>query len=53
VDAAVTTMVLRYGAEDCGARVATEFGDHPETAVPRMAWVRRILADLAPVPATA
>jgi uncharacterized membrane protein len=44
VDAAVTAMILRYGAAGCAERVATEFGDHPETAVRRMRWVRETLA---------
>jgi hypothetical protein len=40
IEEAVTAMILRYGSDGCAAGVATEFGDHPESAVRRMAWVR-------------
>lgn len=40
VEDAVTAMILRYGSDGCAATVAAEFGDHPETAVRRMSWVR-------------
>ena len=36
----VTAMILRHGSDGCAAAVAEEFGDHPETAVRRMCWVR-------------
>lgn len=39
----VTAMLLRHGSDGCAAAVAEEFGDHPESAVRRMAWVRREL----------
>jgi hypothetical protein len=32
-------MILRHGSDGCAAGVAEEFGDHPEVAVRRMAWV--------------
>ena len=35
---AVTVTVRRLGARGCAARVAQEFGEHPETAVGRMRW---------------
>jgi len=38
---AVTATLCRYGRRWCAARMAEEFGDHPETAVPRMAWAVR------------
>jgi len=44
VRTAVTASILRHGADGCAAIVATEFGDHPETAVVRMRWVRDSLA---------
>jgi hypothetical protein len=44
VQSAISRMLQRYGAEGCAACVATEFGDHPETAVRRMSWVRQVLA---------
>jgi hypothetical protein len=35
---AVAATLRRMGVQGCAARVASEFGDHPETAVARMAW---------------
>jgi len=37
----------RLGRRGCAAAVAQEFGDHPETAVARMRWVRDQVARLA------
>jgi hypothetical protein len=49
VEHAVTAMVLLHGSEGCAADVATEFGDHPDTAVRRMHWVHSELTGvLAP-----
>jgi hypothetical protein len=39
----VTAMLLRHGSDGCAAAVAEEFGDHPESAVRRMNWVREEL----------
>jgi hypothetical protein len=47
VEQAVTAMILRLGSEGCAAGVAAEFGDHPESAVRRMSWVRRELDQLS------
>jgi hypothetical protein len=44
VRVAVDRMIARYGSTGCAAAVAAEFGDHPETAVRRMGWVRSTLA---------
>ena len=38
VRAAVSENVRRYGVRGLAARVAEEYGDHPETAVGRMCW---------------
>ncbi|MER7004728.1 hypothetical protein ABT297_17000 [Dactylosporangium sp. NPDC000555] len=38
VRAAVTSTLRRIGEQGCVACVATEFGDHPETATTRMSW---------------
>jgi hypothetical protein len=38
IRSAVTATVRRLGARGCAARVAHEFGEHPETAVGRMRW---------------
>ena len=35
---AVATALRRTGIRGCAAQVATEFGDHPDLAVPRMRW---------------
>lgn len=35
---AVATTLARWCSSGCAARVAAEFGDHPETAVARMSW---------------
>lgn len=43
IRAALGRSIDRYGAGGCAARVASEFGDHPELAVRRMIWVRRIM----------
>jgi hypothetical protein len=40
VEQTVTEMILRHGSDGCAAGVAVEFGDHPDVAVRRMAWVR-------------
>lgn len=37
---AVATAIRDLGYSGCAARVAQEFGDHPETAVIRMRWAR-------------
>jgi hypothetical protein len=37
---AIAAAVRAYGDRGCAERVAQEFGDHPETAVPRMRWAR-------------
>jgi hypothetical protein len=53
IEAAVTQTLQRFGSDGCAAAVAMEFGDHPETAVPRMCWVRSTLAAIAALPETA
>jgi hypothetical protein len=40
VQEAITEAIMRYGTDGCAALVAAEFGDHPDIAVCRMAWVR-------------
>ena len=37
---AIATAIRALGCSGCAARVAQEFGDHPETAVIRMRWAR-------------
>ena len=50
IEAAVEQVILRLGSDGCAAAVAAEFGDHPDTAVLRMCWVRRTLAAIAALP---
>jgi hypothetical protein len=38
IRAAVVTTLRRLGSRGCVDRVAAEFGDHPDTAAPRMRW---------------
>ena len=39
IDAAISASLREHhGARGCAAACAAEFGDHPETAVPRMRW---------------
>jgi hypothetical protein len=44
VQAAVLAAVRAWGSRGCAAQVAQEFGDHPETALPRMQWARDVIA---------
>jgi hypothetical protein len=46
---AIAAAVAAYGAPGCVARVAQAFGEHPETAVIRMRWVRTMVARAVPV----
>lgn len=51
VRAAVLRAIRDYGVRDCVARVAQEFGDHPDTAVARMRWARDEIQRAYPPPA--
>jgi hypothetical protein len=44
VRATVTRTILALGSDGCAGSVAQEFGDHPDTAVRRMTWVRSLMA---------
>jgi hypothetical protein len=44
VRAAIRYALRALGARACLARVAQEFGDHPEAAVVRMRWVREAVS---------
>ena len=46
---AIAGAVAAYGGLGCAARVAQAFGEHPETAVTRMRWVRTMVARAVPV----
>jgi hypothetical protein len=43
---AINGAIAGYGAAGCAARVAQEFGDHPESAAARMRWARAAVAVL-------
>ena len=40
VHQAVAAALAAFGIQGCAARVAQAYGEHPETAVPRMRWAR-------------
>ncbi len=48
---AVRRTVRQFGVRGCEGRMAQEFGDHPETAVDRMRWVRRLVREMQVSPA--
>jgi hypothetical protein len=41
---AIAAAAAAYGGSGCAARVAQAFGEHPETAAPRMRWARTLAA---------
>jgi hypothetical protein len=43
---AARRTVRRFGVGGCEARMAQEFGDHPETAMDRMRWVRELVREM-------
>jgi hypothetical protein len=45
VQQAVAAAVGVFGVRGCAGRVAQEFGDHPENAVTRMRWARKLAAE--------
>jgi hypothetical protein len=47
---AIAVAVRAYGRRGCAARVAEEFGDHPEAAVARMRWARGVVGEVLAVP---
>jgi hypothetical protein len=46
VQAEIVRAVRELGNRGCAARVAQEFGDHPDTAVRRMRWAREMVTSL-------
>jgi hypothetical protein len=47
VDAAIVAAVRRYGGvRGCLAELATCYGEHPDTAAPRMHWARSTVEHL-------
>jgi len=50
---AIAAAAAAYGGSGCAARVAQAFGEHPETAVPRMRWARALAARALAAPCLA
>ena len=48
VDGAIASALAAFGIQGCADRVAQAYGEHPETAVPRMRWARATVAYAAP-----
>ena len=44
IDQAIAAAVRAFGTQGCAARVAQAYGEHPETAGPRMRWARAAIA---------
>jgi len=52
VAAAIRSSLLAYGgARGCAAIVAAEYGEHPDTAVPRMRWALSLAEERVPAAA--
>jgi hypothetical protein len=47
---AVAVTLQQLGVRGCAARVAGEFGDHPDTAVTRMSWALATINKAFPAP---
>ncbi len=41
---AINRAIRRLGVPGCAARMAQEFGDHPDAAATRMRWARQLAA---------
>jgi hypothetical protein len=39
---AIDRAIRRFGVRGCAARMAQEFGDHPDIAATRMCWARQL-----------
>jgi hypothetical protein len=44
VHEAIAAALAAFGIRGCAARVAQAYGEHPETAAPRMRWARATAA---------
>jgi hypothetical protein len=49
---AVRATLQMLGRRECAARVAGEYGEHPETAVERMNWALAMIRSVYPTPPT-
>ena len=43
---AVSRTVRQIGLRGCAAVMAQEFGDHPESAIDRMRWIRQLAGEM-------
>jgi hypothetical protein len=43
IHGAIAAALAAFGIRGCAAQVAQAYGEHPETAVPRMRWARATL----------
>jgi hypothetical protein len=50
VQDAIAAAIREFGRQGCAERVAQEFGDHPEIAVPRMRWARHTAGEAFSAP---
>jgi hypothetical protein len=50
VGRAVATTLRRLGVRGCAAQMASEFGDHPDTAIARMSWALATIRTVSPAP---
>ena len=41
----ISRTVRQFGVRGCAALMAQEFGDHPETAIDRMRWIRQLVGE--------
>ena len=49
VEAAISSALTACGGVDgCVSALAAAYGDHPETAVPRMKWARQTIEAMRP-----
>ena len=48
---AISRTVRQLGIRGCASQMAQEFGDHPETALDRMRWVRQLVGEVSASPA--
>ena len=52
VHQAIAAALAAFGIQGCAARVAQAYGEHPETAVPRMRWARAAVTAVTRAPVT-
>jgi hypothetical protein len=49
--AEISAAIRQFGIRGCASRMAQEFGDHPEAALDRMRWARRLVGEVPASPA--